>query len=54
LEINTDESLLAECREGNTAFHIKAGTNQAETLKKLWVWAEETQINPKELKKKLF
>ena len=28
-------------------------TNQVETLKKMWVWAEETQINPKELKKNL-
>jgi hypothetical protein len=33
---------------------MAAETNQVETLKKIWVWAEETQINPNVLKKKLF
>jgi ankyrin repeat protein len=54
VEINTEELLLAESRTGYTAFHLAAKKNHVETLKKMWVWAEEMQINPKELKKKLF
>jgi hypothetical protein len=53
VEINTEELLLAETKEGDTAFHLAAILNKVETIKKLWVWAEETQINPKEMKKKL-
>jgi ankyrin repeat protein len=33
---------------------LAAEKNHVETLLKMWVWAEETQLNPKELKKKLF
>jgi hypothetical protein len=54
LEINTEELLLAETGKGHTAFHLAAQNNQVETLKKMWVCAEETQINPQELKKILF
>jgi hypothetical protein len=53
VEINTEELLLAEIKDGCTAYNLAAIQNKVETLKKLWVWAEETQINPKEMKKKL-
>ena len=54
MEINTDELLLGESEVGCSASHLATLKNQVEILKKMWVWAEETQINPKELKKKLF
>ena len=50
-EINTDELLLVETGKGYTAFHLAAENNHVETLKEMWVWAEEKQINPKELRK---
>jgi len=42
VELNTDELLLVETGDGHTAFHLAAWKNHAVTLKKLWVWAEET------------
>ena len=53
MEINTDELLLGESEVGCSASHLATLKNQVEILKKMWVWAEETQINPKDLKKKL-
>jgi ankyrin repeat protein len=53
VKLNTDEYFLAQSEEGVTCFHLAAGNNNVETLKKLWVWAEETQLNSIDLKKKL-
>ena len=54
MELNTDEFLIAETGDGNTAFQLAAWENHVEILKTLWVWAEEKQLNPNELKNKLF
>ena len=51
--INTDILLLPQTVDGYTAFKLAAVKNHAVTLKKMWGWAEETQINPEELKKNL-
>ena len=53
-ELNTDELLLISTADGYTAFQLAARKNHVETLKKMWLWAEETELNPKELKKNLF
>jgi ankyrin repeat protein len=53
-ELNTDELLLVPTADGHTAFQLAAQHNKVETQKKMWLWAEETQLNPKELKKNLF
>jgi hypothetical protein len=44
---------LAQTGIGNTAFQFAAAKNNVETLKKMWVWAEETQLNPNVLTNKL-
>jgi len=46
-ELNTDELLLVPTADGYTAFQLAVENNHVETLKKMWVWAEETQLNPK-------
>jgi ankyrin repeat protein len=53
-DLNTHDLLLSQLENGFAAFHLAAKNNHVETLLKMWVWAEETQQNPKELKKKLF
>ena len=53
MDLNLDELLLAESEDGKIAFHLAAEENHVETLKKLWVWAKEAQLNRIELKKKL-
>ena len=45
--------LLAETENALTALHLAAQENHIEILQKLWVWAEEWQLNTNELKKKL-
>jgi len=35
--------------KGYTALHLAAKNNLVETLQKMWVWAEEKQMNPKDL-----
>ena len=54
LELNTDKFLLAETGDGYTAFQLAAWKNHVEIFKTLWVWAEERQLNPTEIKNKLF
>ena len=54
MELKADELLLAQTRDGLTAFQIAAEKNRVETRMKMWVWAEETQFNPKDLKNKFF
>jgi ankyrin repeat protein len=54
LELNTDELLLAECEDGETAFHCAAHNNRVSILHKLWVWAKDAQLNSDVPKKKLF
>jgi hypothetical protein len=49
LGLNTDELLLYQPRAGFTAFQLAKEGNHVEILKKLRVWAEETQLKPKEL-----
>jgi ankyrin repeat protein len=46
--------LLFPIEDGYTAFQIAAENNHVETLKKMWVWAEETELNLEDLKKNLF
>jgi len=41
--------LLAPTGYENIAFLLAAENNRAETLKGLWLWAEEAQLNPNEL-----
>jgi ankyrin repeat protein len=53
VELNLDELLLAETKQGKTALHMAVQKNHKEILQKLWVWAEEWQLNTNELKKKL-
>ena len=44
--------LPSQTRDGHTAFQL-AAENNVETLKRMWDWAEETLLNPNELKNKL-
>ena len=53
LELNTHELLLSQSVDGKTAFQLVA-KNNVKTLLKMWVWAEEMELLPKELKKDLF
>jgi len=46
--------LQVQTGDGFTAFLLAAQFNHAETLKKIWVWAEEMQLNPIEQRNKLF
>jgi hypothetical protein len=41
--------LLAQTGEEFTAFQLAAENNHVETLKELWYWAEEGQLDPNEL-----
>jgi hypothetical protein len=52
-EINTGEFLEAQTGEGEISFKLATDNNFIETLKKMWVWAEEKQNNTNNLKKKL-
>jgi len=54
LEANRDELLLSHTSDGHMAFLLAAKYNHVETLKRLWGQAKETELNLKELKKKLF
>jgi ankyrin repeat protein len=54
VELNTHELLLSQTGNGYTAFQLAAWGNHTETLLKMWGWVEETQLNPKVLKKELF
>ena len=51
MELNLDELLLATTEEGLTPLHLAAHKNQTDLLQKLWVWAEEWQLNRNELRK---
>jgi hypothetical protein len=53
-KLNTVELLLFPTEDGYTAFQIAAQNNHVETLKKMWLWADETELKPKDLKKNLF
>jgi ankyrin repeat protein len=53
-EINTDKSLLTQTGEGEISFKLAEEKNFIQTLKKMWDWAEEKQMNTKKLKKSLF
>jgi ankyrin repeat protein len=53
VELKPDELLLAQGMGGLTALHIAAYGNHVRILEKLWVWAEEAEMNANELKKKL-
>jgi hypothetical protein len=53
MELYTDELLIAQVMDGYKAFHLASEKNHVETLKRMWVWAEKTPFNPKELKNKL-
>ena len=46
--------MLVPTADGYTAFQLAAHNNHVQTLKIMWLWAEETDLNPKELKKNLF
>ena len=48
-----DELLLTQNLNGYTVFQLAALKNHVEILTRMWVWAEETQFNPNELKNKL-
>jgi len=52
-EQNTDELLLVQTGDVYMAFQLAAESNHVETLKKLWVWAEETQLLPKRVDKEI-
>ena len=54
VKLNTDELLLSQNGHGYTAFQLAALKNHVKTLLKMWVWAEEMELLPKELKKDLF
>ena len=54
VELDTHELLLSQNGDGCTAFQLAALNDHVETLLKRWIWAEETQLNPKELNKNLF
>jgi ankyrin repeat protein len=53
-ELNTGDFLLAQTRDEYTAFQLAAEKNHVEPLKRMWVWAEEIQVHPNELKINLF
>ena len=53
-ELNTDELLISQTVDGYTAFQFAAWKMHVQTMWKMWVWVEETQLNPKELEKNLF
>jgi hypothetical protein len=48
-QLNTHVLLLVQTGDENTAFQLAAENNHVETLKGLWFWAEEVQLNPNEL-----
>ena len=48
--LNTDELLLVESEDGKTAFQLAAGDHHIETLKILWVWAEESKISAMQMR----
>ena len=50
-ELNTDEIFVTQTGDGSNAFRMAGQNNHIEPLRKLWIWAEERQINPKGLKK---
>jgi len=43
--------LLSQTTDGYTAFQLAARNNHVKALLKMWVWAEETHLNSKVLKK---
>ena len=53
-ELNPEEMLLAKNDNRLTAWQMAAEKCHLEVLKKLWVCAIESQLNPKELKNKLY
>jgi len=50
-ELTTDELLLAQNEERNTALHFAARKNHVEMLQLLWDWAENGQLNANEIRK---
>jgi hypothetical protein len=52
--INPDELLLAKTKAGITALLMAVQKNHVGILQKLWVWAEEGQLNSNEFKEKFF
>jgi ankyrin repeat protein len=52
--LTADALLLAQPADGNTAYHLAVKNNHVQTLKQLWVWAEEMQHNHNELKKRMY
>jgi ankyrin repeat protein len=51
LGLHPEELLLDKVKVGLTALQISAKENHVGILQKLWVWAEEWQLNSNELKK---
>jgi ankyrin repeat protein len=51
--LNPDELLLAKTKAGITALLMAVQENHTGILQKLWVWAEEGQLNSNELKENL-
>ena len=39
---------------GQTPWHKAPGSGNVETLRKVWCWAKEIQINPEELRNDVF
>jgi hypothetical protein len=39
---------------GQTSWHKAPGSGNVETLRKVWCWAKEIQINPEELRNGVF
>jgi hypothetical protein len=47
VELKTDNILLAKIGNGIIAFLLAAENNDVQTLKRMWVCYEETELNPK-------
>jgi len=52
-QINTNEILLVENKQGETAFHRAVRMDYVLILKKIFFWVEEAKIYPNYLKKNL-
>jgi len=53
VKLKPNELLLARTKKGSTLLHTAAYGNRVGILEKLWVWAEEAEVNANELKQKL-
>jgi hypothetical protein len=52
-ELNLVELLLALNEEGEISFYMAEQRNYKEIRQEIWVWAEEAQLSPNELEKRL-